>query len=109
MSETMEDVTNLVDGEKQANEDVEDNHVHEEKEVRRAPSTGLEKKKVWSKLKNVLFGWKTQNIKCTGDNTGNILKKEAKKSFPKNNFPIVLKLPFLDNSNKVSMLRSNFN
>ena len=58
MSETMEDVTNLVDGEKQANEDVEDNHVHEEKEVRRAPSTGLEKKKVWSKLKNVLFGWK---------------------------------------------------
>ena len=25
----MEDVTNLVDGEKQANEDVEDNHVHE--------------------------------------------------------------------------------
>jgi hypothetical protein len=46
MSETMEDVTNLVDGEKQANEDVEDKHVHEEKEVRRAPSTGLEKKKV---------------------------------------------------------------
>ena len=46
---------------------------------------GWKRRKYGANWRTFCLAGNTQNIKCTGDNTGNILKKEAKKLFPKNN------------------------